>query len=69
MSKLRLDFNLPEEKIDAMSALYGHDFRCILWAIDEVIVDWINHQDRGWTAEKCMETIRELMKDMPGEDD
>lgn len=69
MSKVRLEFSLPEEKIRAISALYGHDFRCMLWSIQEVIVDYVNHSDRGWTAEKCMDAIREIMKEMPGEDE
>lgn len=63
MAKLVLEFNLPEERIEAQRAQQGFMLISVLWDFDQFLRDAIKHGSSGMD-EGTMQIIRDRLYEL-----
>lgn len=67
--KVKLEFNLPEEKSEFKIAFQGIDYKCILWDFDQHLRNTIKYNSKDLTPiqlnayEKIREELHEIYDD------
>ena len=64
MSKVTIEFNLPDEQVDYFMATHGHKFHSVLWDVTQKIREkWKYGKKPECTWDEVWELLWEIYKD------
>ena len=65
--KAILEFNLPEDREDYITAVHAMDWALVVWDIEQQMCDWVSHghnfKDADEVIDKMVEFVRDTMSD------
>jgi len=62
----KLEFTLPDDRVEFRDAVEGQAARAALWEVDQACRRMLKHGGLSEESEKCVQSIRDLIRDAPG---
>jgi hypothetical protein len=66
MPHVTLRYRLPDEQVELNAAMQGRDAKATIWAVDQYCRGIIKHGSQGDLVAIHLETIREMLRELPG---
>ena len=67
MSKVTIEYTLPEEQNEYHINSHALDFACSLWNIDQKLRNWIKYGHNFKSADEALEETREILREVMDE--
>ena len=61
MPKASLQFDLPEESSEFMTAVRGGEYKTILWNIDQMLRSHVKYGEHSPEAREAYQTVRDFL--------